>query len=227
MKDSTWTAAARGLLWRDVLLAWRRRSELLTTVFFFVIVASLFPLGVGPEPAMLRSIAPGVVWVAALLSCLLSLHRLFAIDYQDGTLEQMLLTPHPLSLLMMSKVCAHWIVAGLPLVLLSPLLGMQFGLTGTTLWILVASLFLGTPVLSLLGSIGAALTLGIRGGGLLVALLTLPLFVPVLIFGAGAVVSSEAGLGAEAHLSLLAACLVLASVFAPWATAAAVRIAVE
>jgi heme exporter protein B len=227
MNDSRWTAAARSLLWRDVLLAWRRRSELLTTVFFFVIVASLFPLGVGPEPATLRTIAPGVVWVAALLSCLLSLHRLFAVDYQDGTLEQMLLTPHPLSLLMMSKVCAHWITAGLPLVILSPLLGMQFGLTGRSLWILVLSLLLGTPVLSLLGSIGAALTLGIRGSGLLVALLTLPLFVPVLIFGAGAVVSSEAGIDAEAHLSLLAACLVLAVVFAPWATAAAVRIALE
>lgn len=227
MNDSTWTAAARGLLRRDVLLAWRRRSELLTTVFFFVIVAGLFPLGVGPEPAMLRTIAPGVVWVAALLSCLLSLHRLFAVDYQDGTLEQMLLTPHPLSLLMTSKICAHWIVAGLPLVILSPLLGVQFGLTGNSLWVLVLSLFLGTPVLSLLGSIGAALTLGIRGSGLLVALLTFPLFVPVLIFGAGAVVSNEAGLGAEAHLSLLAACLVLAAVFAPWATAAAVRIALE
>lgn len=227
MNDSTWAEAARGLLLRDVLLAWRRRSELLTTVLFFVIVAALFPLGVGPEPAMLRTIAPGVVWVAALLSCLLSLPRVFAVDYQDGTLDQMLLTPHPLSLLMMSKVCAHWIVAGLPVVILSPLLGMQFGLTGRSLWILVLSLLLGTPVLSLLGSIGAALTLGIRGSGLLVALVTLPLFVPVLIFGAGAVVSSEAGIGAEAHLSLLAACLVLAVVFAPWATAAAVRIALE
>jgi len=226
MNDSTWTAA-RGLLQRDVLLAWRRRSELLTTVFFFVIVASLFPLGVGPEPAMLRTIAPGVIWVAALLSCLLSLHRLFAVDYQDGTLEQLLLTPHSLSLLMISKAGAHWIIAGLPLVVLSPLLGMQFGLTGTSLWILVLSLLLGTPVLSFLGSIGAALTLGIRGSGLLVALLTFPLFVPILIFGAGAVVSSEAGTSAEAHLSLLAACLVLAVVFAPWATAAAVRIALE
>jgi len=226
MNDSIWMAA-RGLFQRDVLLAWRRRSEILTSVFFFMIVASLFPLGVGPEPVTLRAIAPGVVWVAALLSCLLSLHRLFAVDYQDGTLEQMLLTPHPLSLLMLSKIGAHWIVAGLPLVLLSPLLGMQFGLSGPSVGVLVLSLFLGTPALSLLGSIGAALTLGIRGGGLLVALLTFPLFVPILIFGAGAVASSEAGLGAEAHLSLLGACLVLAITFVPWATAAAVRIALE
>lgn len=227
MKNSPLTAAMWGLLRRDLLLAWRRRSELLTTLFFFVIVAGLFPLGIGPEPATLRTIAPGVVWIAALLSCLLSLHRLFAADYQDGALEQMLLAPQPLSLLVMSKVCAHWIAAGFPLVLLSPLLGLQFGLTGSTLWVLVCSLLLGTPVLSALGSIGAALTLGIRGSGLLVALLTLPLFVPVLIFGAGAVVSSDAGLGAEAHLSLLGACLVLATVFAPWATAAALRIALE
>lgn len=226
MNDFTWTAA-RGLFWRDVLLAWRRRSELMTTVLFFVIVAGLFPLGVGPEPAILRAIAPGILWVTALLSCLLSLHRLFAVDYQDGTLEQMLLTPQPLSLLLTSKVCAHWVVAGLPLVILSPLLGMQFGLTGPSLWTLLCSMLLGTPVLSLLGSIGAALTLGIRGSGVLVALVTFPLFVPVLIFGAGAVVSSEAGLGAEAHLSLLAACLVLAAAFVPWATAAAVRMAME
>lgn len=219
--------AVVGLFRRDVVLAWRRRSDLLTTVFFFVSVASLFPLGVGPEPAMLRTIGPGVVWVAALLAGLLSLPRLFAVDYQDGTLEQLLLVPHPLSLLVASKVCAHWLTSGLPIVLLSPLLGMQFGLTGMSILLLMVSLLMGTVALSFVGSIGAALTLGIRGSGLLVALVTLPLFVPILIFGAGAVASGEAGTGVEAHLSLLGACVMLAVAFAPWATAAAVRIALE
>jgi heme exporter protein B len=223
---SMWTAAG-GVFHRDVLLAWRRRSDLLTTVFFFVSVASLFPLGVGPEPAMLRTIGPGVVWVAALLAGLLSMPRLFAADYQDGTLEQLLLVPHPLSVLVTAKIGAHWLTSGLPIVVLSPLLGMQFGMAGDSLLILMASLLLGTMALSFVGSIGSALTLGVRGSGLLVALLTLPLFIPILIFGAGAVASSEGGTGVEAHLSLLAACVVLAVVFSPWAAATAVRIALE
>ena len=219
--------AVRAIVRRDLLLAFRRRADVMTTVFFFIIVASLFPLGIGPEPAVLRMIAPGVLWVAALLSCLLSLGRVFSADYLDGVLEQLLLIPHPLTVLVLAKIFAHWLVSGLPVVLLSLLLGVQFGLGGDALGVLALSLLLGTPTLSLIGSIGAALTLGVRGSGTLVALLVLPLFIPVLIFGAGAVGSTVSGIGAEANLSLLGACLMLALPLAPWATAAAVRIAVE
>jgi heme exporter protein B len=212
---------------RDLLLAMRRRSDAAMSVFFLVIVVSLFPLGVGPEPTVLRTIGPGVLWVAALLACLLSLARVFTADYVDGTLEQMVLVPQPLAILVAGKVFAHWVISGLPIVLLSPLLGLQFGLSGESLVVLVISLLLGTPTLSMIGAIGAALVLGVRGSGLLVALLVLPLYVPVLIFGAGAVTSSMAGIGGEANLSLLGACLVLSLFLAPWATAAALRIALE
>lgn len=219
--------ALRGVVRRDLLLAMRRRSDVAMSVFFFVIVASLFPLGVGPEPAVLRMIAPGVLWVAALLACLLSLGRVFTADYLDGVLEQMLLIPQPLAVLVVGKVFAHWVISGLPVVLLSPLLGLQFGLGGESLGVLTLSLLLGTPTLSVIGAIGAALTLGVRGSGLLVALLVLPLFIPVLIFGAGAVTSSSTGIGGEANLSLLGACFMLSLACAPWATAAALRIALE
>ena len=212
---------------RDLLLALRRKSEVLTAVFFFVIVVSLFPLGIGPEPALLKKIAPGVLWVAALLSTLLGLPRLFAADHLDGTLEQMALSPSPLALLIAGKILAHWLLCGLPLVLLAPLLGLQFDLDGQTLGILSLSLLLGTPLLSLIGAMGAALTLGVRGGGVLLALLVLPLYIPTLIFGAGAVAAQSAGLGVDGHLSLLAALLALAVFFAPWATTAALRIALE
>jgi heme exporter protein B len=215
------------LLKRDLLLALRRRSDVATTLFFFLIVSSLFPLGIGPEPALLRSIAPGVLWVAALLAGMISLTRLFAADFADGSLEQMLLAPQPLSLLVTAKVLAHWLVCGLPVVLLAPLIGLQYALPSDALLILVWALLLGTPALSLIGAIGAALTLGVRGSGLLVALLVLPLYIPVLIFGAGAVAASQHGLSAQAHLSLLAACSILSLVLAPWATAAALRISVE
>ncbi|MDH4305084.1 MAG: heme exporter protein CcmB [Nitrospira sp.] len=216
-----------GIIRRDLLLAMRRWSDAAMSLFFLVIVVSLFPLGVGPEPAVLRTIAPGVLWVAALLTCLLSLARVFTPDYLDGVLEQMVLVPQPLSLLVLGKVLAHWVISGFPVVLLSPLLGLQFGLEGEALGVLVLSLLLGTPTLSMIGAIGAALVLGVRGSGLLVALLVLPLYVPVLIFGAGAVTSSVAGIGGEANLSLLGACLVLSLFLAPWATAAALRIALE
>ncbi len=212
---------------RDLTLAMRHRSDVLTTVFFFIIVVSLFPLGVGPEAQLLKEMAAGVVWVAALLASMLSLTRLFADDYHDGTLEQLLLVPQPLSLIVLGKVLAHWIISGLPLVLMSPLLGLQFGLEGDALIMLMLTLLLGTPVLSLVGSIGAALTLGLRGGGVLVSLLVLPLYIPVLIFGAGAVAANAAGMGAEGHLSLMGAILLLALVLAPWASAAALRISVE
>ncbi len=223
---SMWEAVS-GIVQRDLLLAMRRWSDAAMSVFFLVIVVSLFPLGVGPEPAVLRMIAPGVLWVAALLTCLLSLARVFTPDYLDGVLEQMVLVPQPLALLVLGKVVAHWVISGLPVVLLSPLLGLQFGLEDEALGVLVLSLLLGTPTLSMIGAIGAALVLGVRGSGLLVALLVLPLYVPVLIFGAGAVTSSMAGIGGEANLSLLGACLVLSLFLAPWATAAALRIALE
>jgi len=212
---------------RDLLLAMRQRADVLTTLFFFIIVVSLFPLGVGPEINMLRSMAPGVVWVAALLASMLSLERMFFSDYLDGTLEQMMLSPQPLILLVLGKALAHWMVTGVPLVLMSPILGVQFDLQTDALFVLAFSLLLGTPVLSLIGAIGAALTLGLRGSGVLVSLLVLPLYVPVLIFGAGAVEAISAGLGAGAHLSLLGAFLLASLVLAPWAAAAALRISTE
>jgi heme exporter protein B len=219
--------AITAIIRRDLLLAMRRKSEVLTALFFFIIVVSLFPLGIGPEPALLRKIAPGVLWVAALLATMLGLARLFAPDHADGTLEQMVLSPTPLGLLITGKIVAHWLTTGLPLVLLAPVLGIQFDLEAGALWILVVALLLGTPLLSLIGAIGAALTLGVRGGGVLLSLLVLPLYVPALIFGAGAVEAHISGLGAGGHLSLLAALLALAVFFAPWATTAALRIALE
>jgi heme exporter protein B len=216
-----------GVIQRDLLLAFRRRADVLTTLFFFIIVTTLFPLGVGPETALLRTMAPGILWVAALLASMLSLGRLFALDFADGTLEQLLLSSEPLTVIVIGKVLAHWLVSGLPLVLLSPLLAVQFDLPGDAVGVLLASLLIGTPILSLVGAIGAALTLGVRGGGVLVSLLVLPLYVPVLIFGSGAVGAQASGLGSSAHLQLLGGLLATSAVLAPWATAAALRIALE
>jgi len=212
---------------RDLLLAFRRRSDVVTTLFFFIIVISLFPMGVGPEPDQLRQMAPGILWVSALLASMLALGRLFALDYADGTLEQMLLSAEPLSVIVIGKVVAHWLVSGLPLVLLAPLLALQFDLPGEAITVLCLSLLLGTPILSLVGAIGAALTLGLRGGGALVSLLVLPLYIPVLIFGAGAVGAQASGLGAGAHLLLLGGGLAAAIALTPWATSAALRVAME
>ena len=219
--------AARWIVHRDLLLALRRRSDVGTALLFFVIVASLFPLGVGAEPDLLRAIGPGVIWVAALLSTLLSLGRLFSADYADGTLEQMLLGAAPLGVVVAAKGLAHWLVAGLPLVLVAPLLALQYDLPRALYGVLVLSLLLGTPVLSLVGAIGAALTLGLRGGGVLLALLVLPLYAPVLILGAGSVDMAAAGLAPDGQLLLLGALLILAAAFAPWAIAAALRISME
>jgi heme exporter protein B len=215
------------VLRRDVLQAMRRKSEVLTSVFFFVVVAALFPLGIGPELKTLRLVAPGILWVGALLASMLSLGRMFAADHQDGTLEQMALSPASLTGLVAAKVLAHWLLSGLPLVLLSPLLALLFDLDAAAVGVLVLTLLVGTPLLSLIGSIGAALTLGVRGGDVLLSLLILPLYVPVLVFGAGAVQAQVAGLGASAHVSILMAMLVLAAFFSPWACAAALRIAME
>ena len=220
-------AALRCVVARDLLLAARRNSDVLTVVLFFVIVVSLFPLGIGPEPKLLRTVAPGVLWVAALLASMLALGRVFAADHADGTLEQMMLGNTPLGLVVAAKVFAHWLVTGLPLVLISPVLALQFDLPQELFGVLVLSLALGTPVLSLIGAIGAALTLGLRGAGALLSLLVLPLYVPVLIIGAGATESAASGLGGSAQLLLLGAMLIVAAAFAPWAAAAALRISVE
>ncbi|MCO4089133.1 MAG: heme exporter protein CcmB [Limnohabitans sp.] len=216
-----------GLLRRDLRLALRRKAEWLGVVFFFMLVAALFPLAIGPEPDLLQAIGPGVLWVAALLASMLSLGRLFEADHLDGSLEQMALSAAPLSWLVSAKVAAHWLMSGLPLVLLSPLLGMQFGLNPQALAMLALTLLVGTPVLSLLGAIGAALTLGVRGAGVLQSLLLLPLYVPVLVFGAGAVDAQLRGLGAQAHVSVLLALLLATAAFSPWACAAALRLALE
>ncbi|MDO8891768.1 MAG: heme exporter protein CcmB [Sulfurimicrobium sp.] len=215
------------LLRRELTLAMRRRGDVLTVLFFFVIVASLFPLGVGPDTKLLRLMGGGVVWVSALLAAMLSLGRLFANDYADGTLEQLVLTPTPPVVWITGKILAHWLVSGVPLILVAPVLGIQFGLSNEALGVLIFSLLLGTPVLSLIGAVGAALTLGLRGGGVLVSLLVLPLYIPVLIFGAGAVDGAMSGLGAEAHLSLLGSILILAFLLTPWAVSAALRISIE
>ena len=219
--------ALLAIIRRDLLLVMRRKSEVLTALFFFVVVTSLFPLGIGADSALLRKIAPGVLWVAALLSTLLGLQRMFAADYQDGALEQLALSRQPMVLLVTGKIIAHWIVSGLPLVLLAPIIGIQFDLDASSLYVLMGTLLLGTPVLSLLGSIGAALTLGVRGGSVLLSLLILPLYIPVLIFGAGAVYANSVGLDASGHFSLLGALLILALAFVPWVSSAAVKIAIE
>lgn len=219
--------AVRAIVHRDLLLALRRPSDAATALLFFVVVASLFPLGVGAEPNLLRAIAPGVIWVAALLSSMLSLQRLFAADHADGTLEQLLLGVSPLGVVAAAKVLAHWLLSGLPLVAIAPLIALQYDLPQPLYGTLALSLLLGTPVLSLIGAIGAALTLGLRGAGVLLALLVLPLYVPVLIMGAGSVDMASAGLAPGGQLQLLAAFLVLAAAFAPWAIATALRISTE
>lgn len=212
---------------RDLLLAARQKADVLNTLFFFVVVVTIVPLGIGPEPNLLRAIAPGVVWVAALLAAILSLPRLFANDFADGTLEQMLLSAEPLPLIVLGKAAAHWLVTGLPLTLMSIVFGVAFDIgVGETI-VMVASLLLGTPVLSLIGAVGAALTLGLRGGGVLTSLLVLPLFIPVLIFGAGAVGAAGSGVGYAAYLLLLGAFLLFALVLTPWLVGIALRISME
>ncbi len=209
---------------RDLRLASRRRIEALLPVGFFVVAASLFPLGVGPESSTLRQIAPGIMWVCALLSAMMSLNALYASDYADGSLEQLLISKRSLVLIAAAKAAAHWLMAGVPLILVAPVLGLLFDMSGPAIATLTLSLLLGTPVLSLLGSVGAALTLGLRNGGVLILLLVLPLCIPVLIFGAGAVAAVDAGLSPRAHLYLLSALLLLTSLGAPVASAAALRI---
>lgn len=222
MGRSLWT-----LLKRDITLLVLRRQDVMTIIAFFLIVTTLLPLSVGPEPETLRALAPGGVWIAAALASLISLDRLFADDWRDGTLEQLALGPAPLAMVALTKIMAHWLALGLPLVVLSPLMGYALGLDGITLLVLPLSLALGTPVLSLLGATGAALTLGVRAGGALMALLILPLYVPVLILGSGSVSEAMHAAGPGPHLSLLGALLALALPLAPLAVAGALRIALD
>ncbi len=212
---------------RDLLLARRRRVEALLPLGFFIVAAGLFPFGVGPEPQMLRQIAPGVVWVCALLAAMLSVTQMFASDLHDGSLEQMLLAPQPLILLVAGKVVAHWLTTGLPLVLAAPVLGLLFDMHAPAIATLTASLLVGTPILSLFGALGAALTLGLRSGGALVFLLVLPLTIPALIFGTGAVGAVDSGMSPKAHFSILGALLIVTALGAPLATAAALRISLD
>ena len=224
MSQSSWISAFGAVLRRDLLLANRARAEALNPVLFFILVASLFPLGLNPTKALLLSVGPGVVWVCALLATMVSLERLFRSDFEDGTLDQLLLAPFPTSLLVAAKLLAHWLMTGLPLILCAPLLGAMFGLPGPALVTLSLALALGTPTLSLIGGIGVALTVGLPRGGLLLSLIVLPLYIPVLIFGAQAVEVSARGLSAAGHLYWLGALLVLAITLAPLATASALRV---
>jgi len=215
------------LLKRDLTLAIRHRAEMINPLLFFVLVTSLFPLGIGADPKLLQAVGPGVIWVAALLAALLSLEGIFRSDFEDGTLEQFLLSSHPVSVLVLAKVLAHWLITGLPLLVISPLLGVLLGLPGDAIMILLVTLMLGTPVLSLIGAVGVALTVGLRKGGMILSLLVLPLYVPLLIFAANAVDTAAAGLPVTAHLSLISALLVLALSLSPLATAAALRISLS
>lgn len=221
------TALYTTVLARDLRLAARRRVEVALPIAFFAVAMALFPLGVGPEPQTLRTIAPGVVWVCALLAAMLSVTSLYAADHADGSLEQMLLSGEPGLVIALAKASAHWATTGLPLVAAAPLFGLLFGLGGAAIVALALTLLLGTPILSLLGGLGAALTLGLRSGGVLLILLILPLTIPALIFGAGAVSAIESGLSARGHYSLLGALLIASVLLVPLATAAALRIATE
>ncbi len=219
--------ACLALIRRDLLASLRQRQDLFNPLLFFLMVVSLFPLGVSPERSFLQEAGGGILWVAALLATLLSLDHLFRHDFEEGVLEQMLLQPQPLYLLVLAKVFAHWLVTGLPLLLMAPLLGLMLQLDGNSIGVLCLTLLVGTPVLSFVGAIGAALTLGLRSAGILLSLLIIPLYIPVLIFGTGAVMAARDGMPVTPHLALLGAMLVLALTCAPFATAAALRISVS
>ena len=212
---------------RDLRLAFRRRSEIANPLLFFVLVITLFPLGIGARPQLLQAIAPGIIWVSALLAAMLSLDSLFRSDFDDGSLEQLLLSPHPASVLVLAKITAHWLVTGLPLLLIAPLLAVFLGMPQAAIGVLLITLLLGTPVLSLIGAIGVALTVGLRRGGMILSLLVLPLYVPVLIFAGNAVEMATSGLAITAQINILISMLVLALVLAPWPAAAALKMSMS
>lgn len=213
------------ILRRDLMLALRRKSDLAQVIFFFAVVVTLVPLGVGAETNTLRAIAPGVVWVAALLAALLSLPRMFAADFADGTLEQMLVAAEPLPVIVFAKVIAHWLVTGVPMTVFAALFGVMFDLSLDVTLVLVASLAVGTPILSFIGAIGAALTLGLRAGGVLTSLLVLPLYIPVLIFGSGAASAVAVSMSPTAHFLIVGGLTLAAAALSPMAVSAALRIA--
>ncbi len=212
---------------RELLLVFRRRNDIINPLAFFLMVAVLFPLGVSPDPTFLSEVAPGVIWVAALLACLLSVDGIFRSDYEDGSLEQMLVSSESLLALVLAKVLTHWLVSGFCLAIISPLVAMMFFLPEQGYFALIVSLLIGTPTLSLMGAIGAALTVALRKGGVLISLLVLPLYIPVLIFGAGTVQAGAMGLAIQGYLALLAAILVLSLMLAPFAISAALKISVR
>ncbi len=212
---------------RELLLVFRHRNDIINPLAFFLMVAVLFPLGVSPDPTFLSEVAPGVIWVAALLACLLSVDGIFRTDYEDGSLEQMLVSSESLLTLVLAKVLTHWLVSGFCLAIISPLVAMMFFLPEQGYFALIVSLLLGTPTLSLMGAIGAALTVALRKGGVLISLLVLPLYIPVLIFGAGTVQAGAMGLPIQGYLALLAAILVLSLMLAPFAISAALKISVR
>jgi len=227
MKHLSLSRAFYSLLKRDLLLAFRRRTEMVNPLLFFILVITLFPLGVGNKPQLLQNMAPGLIWVAALLAAMLSLDSIFRSDFEDGSLEQLLLSACPAPLLVLAKVTAHWLVTGVPLIIIAPLLGVLLGLPGQSIGVLMLTLLLGTPVLSLIGAIGVALTVGLRRGGIILSLLVLPLYVPVLIFASNAVEKAVAGLPITAHLYILTALFFLALTLSPMPTVAALRISVS
>jgi len=220
-------AAMKAVFVRDLKTAFRQRQDLLNPLLFFVMVVTLFPLGVSPEVSFLQQSGSGILWVAALLSVLLSLDQLFRHDFDDGTLEQLVLQPQPLFLLVLAKIMAHWMLTGVPLVVLAPLLGVMVHLDGNSIAVLCLTLLIGTPVLSLIGAIGAALTLGLRSAGVLLSLLIIPLYIPVLIFGTGTVAAAAEGAAVGGYIALMGAFLVLAITLSPFASAAALRISLS
>jgi heme exporter protein B len=212
---------------RDLILAMRQRSEIANPVLFFILVITLFPLGIGAQPKLLQAIAPGIIWVSALLATMLSLDSLFRSDFDDGSLEQILLSPHPTSILVLGKITAHWLTTGLPLLIVAPLLAVFLGMPNQSLSILLITLLLGTPILSLIGAVGVALTVGLRRGGMILSLLVLPLYVPVLIFASNAVEMASTGLPVTAQINILISMLLMALVLAPWPTAAALKMSIN
>jgi heme exporter protein B len=212
---------------RDLVLALRRRSEIANPLLFFILVITLFPLGIGAQPHLLQAIAPGIIWVSALLAAMLSLDSLFRSDFDDGSIEQILLSPHPTTVLVLAKIVAHWLVTGLPLLIVAPLLAVFLGLPNHALGTLLLTLLLGTPVLSLIGAIGVALTVGLRRGGMILSLLVLPLYVPVLIFAGNAVQMASGGLPVDAQINILIAILLMALVLSPLPVAAALKMSIN
>ncbi|WP_042142902.1 MULTISPECIES: heme exporter protein CcmB [unclassified Pseudoalteromonas] len=212
---------------KDVLLAFRQRSEIINPLLFFLIVISLFPLGIGPEPQLLARMAPGIIWVAALLSTMLGLDKIFRDDYQDGSLEQLLMSPYPTSLIVIAKIAAHWSITGLPLVLLSPMFGLLLNMDSNSMQAAIVTLLIGTPLLSLIGAIGAGLTVGLQKGGVLLSLLVLPLYIPVLIFATSAIDTSAMSLDYSAQLAILGAMLAVGLVTAPFAVSSALKVSVS